>query len=96
MARGCRGQQGSEEKVEGRNTVITGRAVEAGSMEACLDRQSKTGTREEIGCKEWCRSVLEWRMGGVISTQRTKGMDQENSRTVVRGLKYEVNISDGA
>ena len=47
VARGCRGQQRPGEQVEGRKTVSTGRAVEAGGMEACLSRSSNTGTRVE-------------------------------------------------
>ena len=47
VARGCRVQQRPLEQVEGGKTSSAGRAVEAGKMEACLDRQSKTGTRED-------------------------------------------------
>ena len=34
IARGCRGQQGPGEQVEGGKTAIAGQAVEAGGMEA--------------------------------------------------------------
>ena len=47
MARGCRGQQGHREQVEGGKTTDAGREVETGEMKACLARQSKTRTREE-------------------------------------------------
>ena len=47
VARGYRGRQGPEEQAEGGKTASAGRAVEAGGMEACLARKSKTGTRED-------------------------------------------------
>ena len=47
VARGFRGQQRLGEKVEGSKKADAGRAAEADRMEACLDRKSKTGTRED-------------------------------------------------
>ena len=43
----CRVRHVPGEKVEGGKQVSSGRAVEAVGMEACLSRQSTTGTREE-------------------------------------------------
>ena len=48
MERVCKGQQGPGEQVEGGKTTSAGRAVEVGGTEDFLDRQSKTGTREDI------------------------------------------------
>ena len=47
LARGCRVRQGPGEQVEGGKTASAGREVGSGEMEACLVRQSKTGTRED-------------------------------------------------
>ena len=47
VALGYRDQKGPGEKAEGGKTASAGWAVEAGRMEACLARQSNTGTRED-------------------------------------------------
>ena len=47
VARGCRDLQGPGDQVEGIKTAIAGQAVEDGDTESCLDRKSKTGTRED-------------------------------------------------
>ena len=47
VARGCRGLQVSGKQVDCGKTASEGQAVEAGGMEACLGRRSKTGTRVE-------------------------------------------------
>ena len=47
VARGCKGQQRPGEQVKGGKSASAGRVVEAGGMEACLARKSKTVTRED-------------------------------------------------
>ena len=48
-----------------------GRAVEAGGMEDCSSRRSKTGTRVEIGCKRAVQHSL--RVADGRESQYTEG-----------------------
>ena len=87
MARGCRGQQGPGEKAEGGKTASSGRAVEAGRMEYCLTRKSKTGAREE----NWVQIAVQLSLGVADGrgSQYTEdeGGGSRKSQTMGQGLR---------
>ena len=72
VARGCRVRQGPGEQVEGIKTASAGRAVDSSGMEACLDRQSKTGTREDNRVRRAVQLIL-----GVAYGRGSKYMERE-------------------
>ena len=80
--RADRGRQGSREQVKGGKPVSEGRAVDAGGMEACLDRRSKAGTR----VKNWVRRAVQLsvRMAGGKGSQYTEGGRVQIQKTVKR------------
>ena len=95
--RGCRGQQGPGEQVEGGKTASAGRAAESGRNgrlfgQAVQDRKEggisgvKSGAAQSWG-GGWEGESGLWRM---------KGADPENCQTVGWGFKIRCNNSDGA
>ena len=56
-------------------------------MEACLDRRSKTGKREDNRAQRAVQLSIRVADGRGLSIQRVKETDQENSQTVGWGLR---------
>ena len=87
VAQGYRDQQGPGEQAEGSKTASVGRAVEAGRMEACLTRRSKTGTREYIRVRREVHLSVRVADGRGSHYTEGEGYGSRTSQTVVRVLR---------